>query len=843
MPIRSTGFVALFLVIAAINVGIRVDAAEPVLTDDRLQLTLFAEDPEIMTPIGMAIDDRDRVFVIESHTHNPPSGYTGPDSDRIKIFVDRDDDGRADTVSVFADGIHQAMNLAFSPDGELYVVCAREVLRLVDEDRDGVCDRKDRVLQLVTEQRYAHNSLLSITFDRDGWMYVGRGNTGSDAYRLVGRDDSYVAGYGDGGNVIRCRPDGTRLSEFATGFWNPFDLKFDAHGRLLLVDNDPDARGPNRLLQVVRGGDYGYKSMFGGAGTHPFQGWDGTLPGTLPYIAGTGEAPSGLIDCRRSALPKDYQHSVLATIWNENSIERFELDPDSATLTGKSVFLSGDQDFRPVALDCDRHGNLFLTDWVLVDYPNHGRGRIWRVTVKPGTESIQPRDSFADYQLSDQQKQIGKVESMEGAAIVEQLSLGNFADPIVRHAAVMRLSAEGMSDAREACLGGDASLRMVGLLASKRANLKNTTLIRRLLADPAPEIRQAALMWAGESMELSLAADISSALRVQPVTPVVLETYLAATELLTPEFIRAYNDPAPGKANKLPRSLDRNVIVRLAKDTSLAAEVRSLAISRFDSQLGHDQLQTLVGFLQGNSDPLRIAAMDVMAQLGIADQSKDELIALAKDPHCSVAVRTHALAAIGSVQGLDSETLNALTQDTSPQVATQARRTLRAFQPTVADNPERPRSRDDWHAALAGGGDALLGRHVFHSPRVGCVKCHWTNGRGETLGPGLAGVARSKTRSQIIDAILAPSAEFPPQYQAWMVLADDGVVHRGLQLDHKAGGAIVLTTENGDNRYFKGEEVEAYQALPTSLMPDGLEQLMSVDELRDLIAYLMTLDA
>ncbi|WP_182866803.1 hypothetical protein [Stieleria mannarensis] len=45
-----------------------------------------------------------------------------------------------------------------------------------------------------------------------------------------------------------------------------------------------------------------------------------------------------------------------------------------------------------------------------------------------------------------------------------------------------------------------------------------------------------------------------------------------------------------------------------------------------------------------------------------------------------------------------------------------------------------------------------------------------------------------------------------------------------------------------DDRYFKGDEVEAYQALPTSLMPDGLEQLMSVDEFRDLIAYLVTLD-
>ena len=135
----------------------------------------------------------------------------------------------------------------------------------------------------------------------------------------------------------------SKLSEFATGFWNPFDLKFDHAGRLLLVDNDPDARGPNRMLHVVRGGDYGYKAVYGGGGNHPFQGWDGSLPGTLPFIAGTGEAPSGLIDCRRSSLPPEYANSVLVTVWNENSIERFDLKPTGASVTsnGRIPFLTG----------------------------------------------------------------------------------------------------------------------------------------------------------------------------------------------------------------------------------------------------------------------------------------------------------------------------------------------------------------------------------------------------------------------------------------------------------------------------------------------------------------------
>ena len=85
----------------------------PQVHDDRLELTLFAEHPEIVTPIGLVVGEEGRVFVIESHTHVPPSNYQGPKSDRVKVFIDRDNDGKCDDVSLFADGLNAAMNLAF----------------------------------------------------------------------------------------------------------------------------------------------------------------------------------------------------------------------------------------------------------------------------------------------------------------------------------------------------------------------------------------------------------------------------------------------------------------------------------------------------------------------------------------------------------------------------------------------------------------------------------------------------------------------------------------------------------------------------------------------------------
>ena len=56
----------------------------PQVLDDQLRLSLVAEDPEIVTPIGIAIDSLDRVYVLESHTHTPPDDYEGPSGDQVK---------------------------------------------------------------------------------------------------------------------------------------------------------------------------------------------------------------------------------------------------------------------------------------------------------------------------------------------------------------------------------------------------------------------------------------------------------------------------------------------------------------------------------------------------------------------------------------------------------------------------------------------------------------------------------------------------------------------------------------------------------------------------------------
>jgi putative heme-binding domain-containing protein len=153
----------------------------------------------------------------------------------------------------------------------------------------------------------------------------------------------------------------------------------------------------------------------------------------------------------------------------------------------------------------------------------------------------------------------------------------------------------------------------------------------------------------------------------------------------------------------------------------------------------------------------------------------------------------------------------------------------------------RPDDVEGWRRAIASGGDPHAGERVFFAPSTGCVSCHRIQHRGRKIGPDLDNVGQSMRREQIIDSILRPSASFAPQYQAWFVELRDDTYYTGVQLDHKSAGDIELFTTEGKTRRFKASEIMDYGILNNSLMPDGLEEAMTVTEFRDLIAFLESL--
>ncbi|MFN3193299.1 MAG: PVC-type heme-binding CxxCH protein [Aureliella sp.] len=857
--------------------GLAQDVEIPAVLDERLEMTLFADSDEIVTPIGMAIDAADRMFVIESHTHLTPPGYDGPDSDRIKVFDLGQTDG-GPRCSIFASGLKEAMNLAFSPKGDLYVVCARRVVRLPDDDGDGVADRIETVLTLDTKERYAHNSLLAITFDVSGQLYVSRGNTGSRYYAVRGTDGSFVEGYGDGGNVVCSNADGTEVREFATGFWNAFDLKFNSHGELLLVDNDPDARGPNRLLKVVEHGDYGYLSIFGGSGTHPMQGWDGSMPGTLPFIAGTGEAPSGLIDLKRSSFPADYSTSALVTIWNENSIERFDLRRTQAGIQAeKSVLVRGGKDFRPVALDCDSAGNLWVTDWVLVDYPNHGSGRIWKIGVREdGYEEVLRLSPGSYFEM---QSAASGTANQRDPSVVDG-NASSSGDPLSKFAGYTRMDRWVLrdllaSDIEDERLNAFVALLRLGMLDPKE--------IREALSDPTQKIRLAALRAAVLSYSPELGESIDQVLHAGEVSGEIFEAWLSAKRVLNSDYCEAVKSRAEDRSNSIPQAaVNWDLIAEMLKSEQTPNEVQIKALEYLPAETllryRHDFLRRML-----STDTSLVTACLVqlrrLPDLAETPEVQEMLIQIVADERRSPEIRTRALFCIdvsrygqGEVISLATETLKDSTTESvtvalvdrmrdlgfvdelsklrrslmQDRDAKLPRRIMESFAAAGVTSGEaqldKPTSIKEWaRLPINMEGNVLRGERVFLSTQVGCSKCHSMRPSETTLGPSLMRVASSKSKAQIVEAILSPSANFPPQYQAWIVMTEDNQVFRGLQLDHKSGGAIVLTLDDGSKRRFDADEILDYKALPNSLMPDSLQETMTPTEFVDLVAYLCEL--
>src|SRR5262249_27606114 len=138
---------------------------------------------------------------------------------------------------------------------------------------------------------------------------------------------------------------------------------------------------------------------------------------------------------------------------------------------------------------------------------------------------------------------------------------------------------------------------------------------------------------------------------------------------------------------------------------------------------------------------------------------------------------------------------------------------------------------------LDGPADAAAGRRVFFHPKLaGCYHCHKSEGRGREVGPDLSTVGRNERR-QNVESVFQPSALVAPHYQVWQIETTDGKVRTGMLMNTQLDD---YTYADAKGEFFKlnTRDVVESQALPKSIMPDNLPDLLTDQELRDLFAYL-----
>src|SRR5215475_9827121 len=149
------------------------EAQKKFVVPEGFQVRLFAAEPDVVNPVAMTWDERGRLWVVELYEYPLGAPAGAKPRDRIKILEDTDNDGHADKVTVFADGLNLATGILLG-NGGVYVGQAPHLLFLQDTNHDDIADTRTVLLSgFGLDDR--HELLNGFTWGPDGWLYFTHG--------------------------------------------------------------------------------------------------------------------------------------------------------------------------------------------------------------------------------------------------------------------------------------------------------------------------------------------------------------------------------------------------------------------------------------------------------------------------------------------------------------------------------------------------------------------------------------------------------------------------------------------------------------------------------------------
>ncbi len=354
------------------------------VTAEGYKVELFASEkdfPNLANPMQVSFDNQGRLWVatMPTYPHYRP-GDPLPD-DKLLIYEDTNNDGKADKEIVFADGLHLPIGFEFVPGG---VIVSQEphLVFLADADGDDKADSKEIILTGF-DSHDTHHAISSFAADASGGIMMGEG-----IFLHSNVETPYGPVRGVDGGFYRFSPQKTKLERTSQlRIPNPWGFAFDDWGQDFFIYTS----GPP---------------------------WEWHLPGSLktPYgeqnpssidLVPKGHAvrpTSGLEFVSSRHFPDEVQGDVLIG----NCIGFLGLKQHSITDEGtgyetafrQDLLKSNDGNFRPADFEFAPDGSLYVIDWqnVLIGHMQHNardplrdhvHGRIYRVTY-PSRPLVEP---------------------------------------------------------------------------------------------------------------------------------------------------------------------------------------------------------------------------------------------------------------------------------------------------------------------------------------------------------------------------------------------------------------------------------------------------------------------
>jgi putative membrane-bound dehydrogenase-like protein len=148
-------------------------------------------------------------------------------------------------------------------------------------------------------------------------------------------------------------------------------------------------------------------------------------------------------------------------------------------------------------------------------------------------------------------------------------------------------------------------------------------------------------------------------------------------------------------------------------------------------------------------------------------------------------------------------------------------------------NPDRQKVLRAYGDVVKTTGDRERGKAIFGRT---CATCHLLHGEGHAVGPDLAGVA-TKTTEFLLMEILDPNRNVDPRYLEYTAVTRSGRIFTGV-LASESATSITLRGQEGREQVLLRSDLEELHTAGRSLMPEGLEKELSMQQMADLIAYL-----
>jgi putative membrane-bound dehydrogenase-like protein len=548
--------------VAQENIGVSVP--------EGFEVSLYADDDLAHDIYSMTIDSLGRVVV-------SGAGY-------VRILIDEDGDGKADSFKQFADGPRTGAQGMYFLDRDLICTGDAGLLRYRDQNKNDRADGPPDVFLKMKSGGEHH--VHSVQKGPDGWWYLIAGNNAGITGVYATLPTSPIR-KPQAGVLMRLKPDLSGGEIISDGFRNAYDFAFNHQGDVFVFDSDGERDvslpwyRPTRVFHSLPATHAGWLSR---SWKRPDDFLD--MP---PVIASFGRgSPTGTVCYRHREFPEKYHNALFVMDWTFGRVMALPLDQNGSTWKSNPVtFMTGvgQFGFAPTDMAVGPDGSLYVSTG-----GRGTRGRVYRIThtdANHQTESSPPTSATDKLMSCLRARQpYSSWSRARWIPLARQLGLELFRKVAIN---------EGLSV--------DSRLRAIEILTELFGGLDGDS-VRNLSTATSPEVRARAV-W-------SLGRIQSSAPKADALLPYLLDSDPLVSRFALEALLGAtgktdYTPLLPGIAERLG---DRDRFVRQTAARVLA-RLPQKSIGQLQNIIRNSDPQTKLSFWLGHV--LRNSEIDLPA--------------------------------------------------------------------------------------------------------------------------------------------------------------------------------------------------------------------------------------